>query len=723
MSDHDHVPKPPDRPALPFAAAQRIMDALAAPNGVDPHTDAARPGHASTAPPTGPAPRIPGYILAEAVGAGGGGTVYRAFRDGSDMPVALKVLDRQVSQSFAAPSEGAGAGRHAGQGARDAASARAWRELQMLADVRLPCVPRLLDFGTHDGRLFFATEFVEGLTLARHCESSRPVLRERVELLARLADGVQSLHDHGVLHRDIKPSNALVTPTGDVVILDLGIAAALAPDGMSAAHTLTEEGQPIGTPAFMAPEQARGERSRISVRTDVYGLGAAAYSVLIGATPHDCETSIHEAIRRVSFEPARDPRQIARDSGASPIAAPLAAVLLKACAQRTEDRYASAGAFAEDLRRWLRGEPVEAQAHGAWRRTTRWMSKHPKAATAAACAVMISGSLSSASIAVRWYDRRPLAISVSDDGRVCRLVAQSGRTLRTWKTDARKVGMRQQCVQRVDLPPERGGGWVIVAISADDADPPELHQQLAAYRPDATDKPIWATRHDTLRPPNGFDPDDSTYNVQVFGVADVFPENPGPEVIVTHARSVAPSALRVYDVATGDVLYEAWHRGSVGHIHWLSEPGLIVLLGQDNDSKLDELGYTPKQYKGDINPICVFAVRSVIGARLGLLNHRLRDAAADVPWYKYPWPPGHMVGVPDLRPRLDTPTNLALRESAVNVCLNESTGHGGIYFWVDECGRIIDRKASEPWPQRHPDLPPEAFDLLDAIPPGPGAAP
>lgn len=347
MSDHDHVPKPPHRPALPLAAAKRIMDALAAPNEVDPHPDAAPPGHAEPTS-TGPAPRIPGYIIAEAVGAGGGGTVYRAFREGSDMPVALKLLDRQVSQALSSPEIGGRSGAQEQRRANAGASARAWRELQMLAEVRLPCVPRLLDFGMHDGRLFFATEFVEGLTLARHCESSRLGLRERVKLLARLAEGVQSLHDHGVLHRDIKPSNALVTSAGDVVILDLGIAAALAPDGMSAAHTLTEEGQPIGTPAFMAPEQARGERSRISVRTDVYGLGATAYSVLAGATPHDCETSIHEALRRVSFELARDPREIARESGAPPFAVPLASVLMKACAHRSEDRYTNARAFAED---------------------------------------------------------------------------------------------------------------------------------------------------------------------------------------------------------------------------------------------------------------------------------------------------------------------------------------------------------------------------------------
>ncbi len=716
MSDHDHVPKPADRSALPFAAAQRIMDALAAPNGADTHTNAAQPGHSSTAPPTGPAPRIPGYILAEAVGAGGGGTVYRAFREGSDMPVALKILERHVSQSFAAPSGGGGSGHLCGEDVRGVPFTRAWRELQMLADVRLSCVPRLLDFGTHDGRLFFATEFVDGLTLARHCEASRLGLRERVELLARLAEGVQSLHDHGVLHRDVKPSNALVTPAGDVVILDLGIAAALAPDGMSPAHTLTEEGQPIGTPAYMAPEQARGERSRISVRTDVYGLGATAYSVLVGGTPHDCESSIHEAIRRVSFEPARDPRQITKTTGADALPAPLALALMKACASRPEDRYTSAGALAADLRRWLRGERVDAAPPTVWSRAARWAIRHPKTATTAACAMIALTSLGVTAVSVWWYDRLPHSISVADEGRECRLVTRSGRIIRRWLTQPDKVGARQSGAQRVDIARAHGGGWMIVAKSIDPMDTPEVFDQLAVYRPSAPSTPLWTTRHEDLRPPAGFDPDPSRYRVHAHLVADVFPDRPGFEIVATHARSVAPSAIRVYDALSGEVLYEAWHRGSMGYVHWLAKPGLIVLAGQDNDNKLDQLGYDEKQYKGDVNPPCLFAVRPAIGVRAGLANARMRDDAAGVAWYKYIIPIPRLVSISELRFRLDYPNDPTLWDSVVNVTLQDLDVPGGLWLWVDAWGMIRDRGAAEPWSQRRPDLPPERFELRDAIP-------
>ncbi len=385
----------PDGPRpLGLAAASRIVVAL---HADEPDRDQAsgagdqESGNSGREPGVGAhLPSIRGYSIHRPLGAGGGGDVYLATRDGSDRLLALKLLATRL-----------GSGR---------AAERAWRELDVLSQLHLAATPRVIDYGLHDGRLFIAAEYVEGLPLDKHCESGDPAhspahpltcspapahtsaaqplsLRDRVSLLARVADAVHSLHERGIIHRDLKPSNILIDGRGDPVIIDLGLAMLTGDDPQA---TLTLEGTPLGSPAFMAPEQARGERSLISTRTDVYGLGATAYAILTGHTPHakpsrgtgvppvstsptpsgtsvppvstgspnpEGDTpSIHEMIRRVSFEPPREPREL---NPALP--RPLAAILSKAVAREPGARYPSAASLAADLRRWLNGEPVSAQ--------------------------------------------------------------------------------------------------------------------------------------------------------------------------------------------------------------------------------------------------------------------------------------------------------------------------------------------------------------------------
>ncbi len=214
---------------------------------------------------------IPGYRMERRLGGGGGGEVYLAFREGSDRALALKVLSRRLGE---------------GPDAR-----RAWRELDVLSQLRLSAVPRLIDHGLHDGRIYLATEFIDGAPLDRSCDDRGLSCQKRVELLAAVADAVQELHERGVIHRDLKPSNILVDELGQPILIDLGISAVEA----DSAETITRPGELIGSPAYMAPEQARGDRRSMSIRTDVYGLGATAYVILTGSTPHDAGTTIHEA--------------------------------------------------------------------------------------------------------------------------------------------------------------------------------------------------------------------------------------------------------------------------------------------------------------------------------------------------------------------------------------------------------------------------------------------
>ena len=309
-------------------------------------------------------PHIEGYLLNRLLGRGGGGEVYHALREGTERAVAIKLLSRELGGSKG--------------------SKRAWRELHMLSELRLSCLPAVHDYGEQDGRLYIVTDYIEGEILTAFCESHALDRRARVKLLIETAKAVQSLHEYGVIHRDIKPDNIIVNQHGQPMIIDLGIAALMTDDVM---QTITADGAPIGSPAYMSPEQAKGERKKISTRSDVYSLGATAYMVLTGETPHDMSTTLHEAVRRVAQDEPRDPRELD-----DTLPKPLAAVLAKAVARNPDRRYESAASLGADLQRWLDGDPVEAKpVKGlAWVKLT--IKKQPLTAAAFAIAFLIVGT-------------------------------------------------------------------------------------------------------------------------------------------------------------------------------------------------------------------------------------------------------------------------------------------------------------------------------------------
>ena len=330
--NHDTVPSDiPD--AIEFDAACRLAGAIVETVGEPPlEQDDER----------GPR-RIGDYVVDRKLGTGGSGTVYHAVLPGWNDEFAIKLLHEPV-----------GEGR---------STRRAWRELDMVEELDLPDMPRVFDYGVHDGRMFIVSEHVAGRPLDEFCRAEHRDLRDTVALLVRVALAVHALNERGVIHRDLKPSNILVTPAGDPVIIDLGIAA-LAHDDPT--RTRTVAGTQLGSVAFMAPEQARGERA--TIQSDVYGLGATAVRILTGATPHDLrDMTVLEALQKVAHEPSRDLRSLSPK-----LPEPVAAVLDKALATRADDRYSSVAEFAHDLEHWLAGRPVSAQRPSWWR--DRWLS-------------------------------------------------------------------------------------------------------------------------------------------------------------------------------------------------------------------------------------------------------------------------------------------------------------------------------------------------------------
>ncbi|RMG17361.1 MAG: serine/threonine protein kinase [Planctomycetota bacterium] len=267
------------------------------------------------------------------LGAGSMGEVYAA-RDATGRPVAIKRLS--------------------GVGRLDAeALARFRREAEATARLNHPGVVRIHSFGAHEGLPYFVMEYVPGESLAARLERGALPAAEAARLVASVARAVAHAHERGILHRDLKPANVLLrAQDGAPVLTDFG----LARDLRDRAERLTRTGQTLGTPAAMAPEQADGQREAIGPRTDVYGLGALLYAALTGRLPF-AGGSLAKVLRRVLFEPPPPPRSVAPE-----VPAELEAVCLRCLAKAPEDRYEGAAALAEDLDRYLRGEPTWAGA-------------------------------------------------------------------------------------------------------------------------------------------------------------------------------------------------------------------------------------------------------------------------------------------------------------------------------------------------------------------------
>ncbi len=655
------------RPPLTLAAARQVLGSM----------------RARDEPESATLPRIEGYIVERELGRGAGGVTYLARRADSEAKVALKVLHL-----------------HLGDGP---ASQRAWRELDALQQVRSPSVPRLLDFGTTSSSLYIATEYVEGTPLDRRFESPAPrdadELKSRVRLLERLARAAHTLHERGVIHRDLKPSNVIVGERDEPFIIDLGIAMLVTPDPL---QTLTVEGAPVGTPAFMAPEQARGERHAISTRSDVYSLGAIGCWLCAGATPHDLTgATVHEAIRRVGSDPPRDPRAVWPQ-----VPKPLAAVLTKACATRPADRYASAADLADDLRRWLTREPVQAGRAGPWRKAMRVLERHP-AWTTAGASVLLGGSILTASLVAsqvstgRLY-REPFQVRVDGEhGRWARLESRLG-SLHEWRSSAEEGVSFAGLFDAGATPRLRVATVINDPIGLDAA----LDAQLCIWDAENPTRLLWRTRGtpDFVRAPReNLPPSTSgdflnvaevyTAGHAVFPV-EVFAESPGLEIIATHHHRFDPAAIRVYS-AGGEVLFEAWHWGSAGQLIWLPEDRLIVVMGCNNEHPLAELGEPGTDFRW---PRVIFAVRPEYQARRGWINPTMARPGEGAVWYKcvLPLETADLIGPTVLAraPSDDDPARVDVQLFARD--LPSAT----LAFGLDAEGNVVMRSESDGWRQQ-----------------------
>lgn len=292
--------------------------------------------------------RIGGYLLEDELARGGMGVIFRARDSELNRTVALKVL---LAGALASPQQ----------------RERFRLEAQAAARLRHPNIVAIHNVGEDEGRAYLVMDLVDGESLGARLDRDGPLPpREAAALMQKVALALQFAHEHSVLHRDLKPDNVLISAKGEPLLTDFGLAKLL--DSQVTGPTLT--GQFLGTPGFMSPEQVRA--TTVDPRTDVYGLGSTLYALLTGVPPFDAEVILELAAKVIHDEP-RPPSQLRPE-----VPQILDTICLVCLEKNPLYRYASAKALADDLGRFLAGEPISGKAPGLLRREWEALSQNRK---------------------------------------------------------------------------------------------------------------------------------------------------------------------------------------------------------------------------------------------------------------------------------------------------------------------------------------------------------
>src|SRR5438309_89836 len=312
------------------------------------------------------------YELLEEIGRGSQGVVYRARQKSLNRIVALKVIGLA-------------------HWATEAHVKRFRLEAEAAARLNHPCIVPIYEVGERDGACYFSMGLVEGGQLDAIAKREPIPIGHAAELIAKLARTVYYAHEHGILHRDVKPGNILLDAKGEPHLTDFGLARLVETES-----TVTRTLEVLGTPSYMAPEQAAGNNAQLTSATDVYGLGAVLYQLLTGHPPFAGSTT-YETVRMVLETQPRQPRlcnpKVDRD---------LETICLKCLEKEPAKRYASAEALAEDIERFLRNEPIRSRRSSQLEHVWRWCKRKALVASLiAALTIVVAIGLAGALLELR----------------------------------------------------------------------------------------------------------------------------------------------------------------------------------------------------------------------------------------------------------------------------------------------------------------------------------
>ena len=328
-------------------------------------------------------PRIPGYQILEVLGVGGMGIVYKAHQERLDRFVALKMI-------------------RAGVGARPEDIIRFETEAKAVAAIEHSNIVKIFDIGEQDGLPFFSLEFLAGGNLAKKIDGKPQPFDEAARIVEILGRAIAVAHQHGVIHRDLKPANVLLSADGTLKITDFGLVKRLESDSGQ-----TRSGSILGTPSYMAPEQARGEGQKVGPAADQYSLGAILYELLTGRPPFQ-GTSVLDTLEMVRSKEPVSPSQLLPKMPRD-----LETICLKCLEKDISRRYPDVLALAEDLRRFQAGEPIVARPVSNPERLWRWCLRNRRVASlsAAVALLLVIVAAGSAIAAVRLDKARNVAES------------------------------------------------------------------------------------------------------------------------------------------------------------------------------------------------------------------------------------------------------------------------------------------------------------------------
>jgi WD40 repeat protein/tRNA A-37 threonylcarbamoyl transferase component Bud32 len=440
----DGNPPPAEAPVLPDSQPGKSGSADGTPTSLLPRSDALT---VTYGPSTGDRPTDPGpergradllfgdYELIQLIAHGGMGVVYKARQRTLNRVVALKMI-------------------LSGRLASDEEVRRFYLEAEAAAQLEHPGIVPIFEVGQCAGQHFFSMSFVEGGSLALRLSNGPLPPGEAAGLLERIAEAVAYAHAHGIIHRDLKPGNILLDRDGSPKVTDFGLAKMVAGDS-----NLTLAGQIVGTPTFMAPEQAGGRAEEVGPLADVYGLGGILYCALTGRPPFESVDAM-ETLRRVKEQEPVPPRR--RNPG---VPRDLETICLKCLQKDPRKRYAGAAALAEDLRRFRAGQPILARRVGRAERLWRWCRRNPGVASllGAVAASLLLGMATTSYYAVQASNREQEALAHAR-----RAEAEKTRSDRRWY--AAEINLTQKAWEEAES---------AVALSRLEA--------LRPQRPEATD--------------------------------------------------------------------------------------------------------------------------------------------------------------------------------------------------------------------------------------------
>jgi WD40 repeat protein/serine/threonine protein kinase len=519
---------------------------------------------------SGRARRLGNYELLQEIGRGGMGVVYKARQVGLDRVVALKVI---LADDHASAQE----------------VARFRHEAEAVARLQHSHIVQIYEVGEQDGRRYFSLEYVDGGNLEKKLAGTPLPARQAAELVEKLAQAMQHAHQQGIVHRDLKPANVLLTAAGVPKVTDFGLAKRL-----EAEAGLTQSGAIVGTPSYMAPEQAAGDAKEIGPAADVHALGAILYECLTGRPPFQ-GASVPDTLGLVRFQEAVPPRRL------QPKVPPdLETICLKCLQKERPRRYTTAQALADDLRRFLDGRPVLARPVSATQRAWRWGRRNPGIASLVVAVTfsLLAGTAASTYFGLKATEQAKQALAQRGQAEwqaanrlyehsLARCLQEDAGRGVLWLTHSLREARRVAAPDLEDAVRLQLGAWeshlhILLAVC-----PHQGQVNAVAFSPDgkifltgSVDKTarLWdAATGKALGPP-----------LKHEGAVWAAAFSPDGKIVLT--CSGADKTVRLWEVSTGKCLVPPWPvPGGVQAVAFSPDGKVVLTGGHDGTAKLWEV--------------------------------------------------------------------------------------------------------------------------------------